>query len=134
MEDKEAVDFYKNLTTPDSEDWLIIPRGNKLFLTAMRENKRLDGKKDVYIKNGFCATNGIKECVTSMDKDNELGCVTIILCRDANKFGGVELLEWFTEKAKEKDFSVVSMIGSATTAMAIRSAKEQADLTCVGTA
>jgi hypothetical protein len=131
---RAAATFLETLTTPDSEDWVIIPRGKKVFVTAMREDRLPSGKKQTQARLGFSPTDGIKELVHSLPKDHRLGLVTITLLRDSEKFGGFELVQWFTKLAREKNFSVTSMAGPATTAEAIRAAKSRANQPCRGSA
>ena len=36
----------------------------------------------------------------------KIGCMSVILCRDSEKNGSLDLIEWLNSKYKEKDFSL----------------------------
>jgi hypothetical protein len=56
--------------------------------------------------------------VLDLPKGHDLGCVSVILCSDAGD-SRYDLLRWLSKKARKKGFSLVSVIGPATTAEAL---------------
>jgi hypothetical protein len=65
-----------------------------------------------------------KHLVERLPAGHDLGCVTVILCRDAEATDAVELLEWATGQARLRNFSVTSMIGRGSTKDAVRATME----------
>ena len=57
--------------------------------------------------------------------------MSVILCRDSEKNGSFDLIEWLNSKYKEKDFSFTAHAGEQlpSTAEAVRKMRAMVDLT-----
>lgn len=113
-----AALFMDKLTTPDSEDWMILPDGNVAHVTALREVVQA-GARRVMAKSGSMKLADLKATVRQLPAGHDLGCVSVILCRDAGD-QVVDLLQWLTKMARKKGFSMMSHIGPVTTAEALK--------------
>ena len=113
-----AIAFHESLTTPDSEDWTVIPNHKVVHLTAFRETPHND-KPVVRVNYGEAPLADFKKLVEELPVEHDLGCVCVIICRDFEETGAPELLTWLAVQAKAKSFSLTSMYGPATTQGAI---------------
>jgi hypothetical protein len=111
---------YGKLTRPDSEDWTVIPAGDTVHICAYQETRQGD-KCFVHVRRGTSPLVEFKRLVARLPVKSKMGCVTVILCRDAEQMGGIDLMSWLKRQAKAKNFSLTSFIGPATTAEAIAS-------------
>jgi hypothetical protein len=70
-----------------------------------------------------------KQLVEDLPAGN-IGCMSIVLCRDSEKNGSLDLIEWLNSKYKEKDFSLTAHGGEQlpSTAEAVRKMRAMADL------
>jgi hypothetical protein len=117
--DKVMIAFHESLTAPDKEDWSIIPAGEEIHLTAVQEGLDRAGQRRVWLQYNQLPLAELKRVVNHLPKKHNLGCVTIIMCKDNADNGGNTLLAWLNGKAKKKNFSLTSMFGPASTAEAI---------------
>jgi hypothetical protein len=116
--DVAATLFIDKLTTPDSEDWTILPDGNIVHVTAYREITH-DGQRRTMAKSGAAKVSDLKRLVRNLRASHDLGCVSVVLCRDAGDRAH-DLLCWLTKMGRKKKFNVVSCLGPATTAKALQ--------------
>jgi hypothetical protein len=114
-----AVAVHESLTTPDSEDWSVIPDRKTVHMIAYRET-RGNGQTFVFKKGGAIALSRFKQMVEGLPKDHDLGCVTVHLTADAERCGGITFFAWMREQARAKGFSLMSIHGPATTKEAVR--------------
>ena len=102
--------LYEAMTTPDSEDWLMLVCDGTVLLTALRE---IDGK--THLRSGELTVAEFKATVEALPVGSQLGLVGMYLGTDAEQHGGVALLEWLQLKAGEKGFTLISTTGEAPT-------------------
>jgi hypothetical protein len=119
-----ALAFQESLTTPDSEDWTIVPDREVIHLTAFRETQH-GGKPVVWTNYGEAPLADFKKLVEELPAGHDLGCVCVIICRDFEGTGASELLTWLNAQARAKSFSLTSMYGPATTQGAIAVMKSE---------
>jgi hypothetical protein len=110
---RALVAAHEGLTTPDSEDWVVLPLGDSVALTCLQESRDESGRVAVHIASGVVPVSEIKKTIEGLPVKNHLGCITVTLQSDGEKHGALDLLVWLKGKAKEKHFSLASMIGPA---------------------
>lgn len=115
--------LYDRLTSPTNEDWIIIPNGELIWVTSLTETKDSDGAPQVKYRSGEYVTKDLRSLVTKLVNGHNLGCVTIIITKDAEETGAYKLLTWMNTQAKMRNFSLTSLIGRTTAAEAIEAAK-----------
>jgi hypothetical protein len=119
-----AVAYFESLTTPDSEDWMIIPDGNDVHVSAVREIVH-EPEPQAEGRYGLTSLADFKHGVETLPEGHGLGCVAVIVCQDFKDTGAVRLLTWLKRQAKAKGFNLTSIHGSATTAEAIKAMKSE---------
>jgi hypothetical protein len=121
----ELVAVLDTLTTPDSEHWHVILAGKTVHIMAVQEDPTPMGRKRVSIGLFEIPIAIFKKRVRTLtDKGNRpLGCITVILCLD-NLEAGINLLAWLKRMAKEKNFSLLSLLAEGSTAEAVERQRE----------
>jgi hypothetical protein len=112
------------LTTPDSEDWTVVPDGQVVHITAMRETKNGD-QVQVHVRGGEAPLEAFKARVESLPPGHDLGLVTVVIGADSDANGAGAFLTWMTRQADKQKFSLVSVISPLTAAKAARMAEAQ---------
>ena len=110
----EACKIHSDLTTKDSEDWMIVPFGEKVHITPMRER---EGRTE--FKYGLGKLSALKSMIASLKCGHKVGCVMFIETSDSSAYGGTELLNWLRTEAELKKFNVMIMRGPASTLDAV---------------
>jgi hypothetical protein len=112
----DAEALHASLTTPDSEDWTVVVDGATVHVAAYRETRNGDGKPVVWTRGGEGRLADFKHLVEHLPKDHDLGCVSVILPRDADARGGATMLRWLHKKSRRSQkFNVIAIAGPATT-------------------
>jgi hypothetical protein len=126
------VAAHEGLTTPDSEDWGVLPLGDSVALTCSRERHDKSGRVDVLFKSCVIPVSKVKETIESLPDKNDIGCFTVNIQSDGEEHGAIDLLVWLNRKAKEKHFSLLSIIGPASTAEARKAWEARIEAQCDG--
>jgi hypothetical protein len=107
-----------NLVQVGCEHWTILPAGNAVHIVRVHWSSMGDGWAVTY---GLAPLANFKQFVEDLPAGN-IGCMSVILCRDSEKNGGLDLIEWLNSKYKEKDFSLTAHGGEQllSTAEAVR--------------
>jgi hypothetical protein len=125
------VALQETLTTPNSEDWILLPDRGTVHVTAFRQAESEDGTKRVVVRmrkgKGKGTLAKFKHTVAGLPHGHDLGCVTIVRPRDAGDAFG-KFLAFLQRIACEKQFSLMSIIGTATTSEAVAAFARSADL------
>jgi transposase len=94
-------------------------RRSKAQGTALSQAYEHAGERRVMAKMGSGKVSDVKATVRNLRRGHHnLGCVSVILCSDADD-RAYDLLRWLTKMARKKKFSVASIIRPATTAEAL---------------
>ncbi len=107
---------HETLTTPDSEDWLVLFAGRDVHMVALREQRLSDGRPHVTAVRADTTVADFRRAVRALPDGHDLGCVSVIVPGDAD-IGG--LLRWLHKMARQKGFSMTTMHGAETTASAL---------------
>jgi hypothetical protein len=119
-----AAAFLDTLTTPDKEDWTVIPfRRNRLWVSSLREYTR-EGQRVIEARCGSGNVYDFKKTVEALSANHDLGLVNLMFTSDHKQMGSVDLLRWLKAQAEVKHFSVVSMRCAVTAAQAVDRAKD----------
>jgi hypothetical protein len=124
---RELVAAMEALTTPDSEDWTLIPEGKVIHGVAWHEDTTPAGNRIVSMGMFKISRAELKDTIKSLPRSNcrQLGCITVIMCSDHARNGTADLLNWLIHIGRKIGFSVVVVAGSATTADAISAQKQR---------
>jgi len=121
---KIAAAFHETLTSPDKEDWTVIPDGDRVHIVAFQE-ETVGTKKRVFRAVFEPPMEALK---TMFDKPaDRLGCVTVMILSDHETNGTADLLVLLNNAAKRWNFSLTSMAvpGAVDTAAAVRNLRAQ---------
>jgi len=116
-----------NLVQVGCEHWTIVPAGNAVHIVRVHSSSMGDGWAVSY---GLASLANFKQFVEDLSAGT-IVCVSVILCRDSEKNGSLDLIEWLNSKYKEKDFSLTAHGGVQlpSTAEAVRKMRAMVDLT-----
>jgi len=120
------VAAHESLTTPDSEDWLILPERDTLHVSAFRE-QTINGKIQVNVHRGTTSIEDFKRLVTELPAKHNLGCASVIIPTDGGKRAR-EFLAWLTQQSRKGKFNVTAFVGTVTTREAVNVWLRAADL------
>jgi hypothetical protein len=112
--DPLQIALYNSLTTPESEDWIIIPCQKKLFLCALRDCKtehrvRTEGKY------GWSPKSVVLDGLNRLPENNDLGVLTVYVTTDADTGEIESFLNKLIALGKMKSFNVLTMVMPRTT-------------------
>jgi hypothetical protein len=110
------------LTTPDSEDWTVVPDGQIVHITAMRETRN-GGQVQVHVRGGEAPLEAFKARVESLPSGHDLGLVTVVIGADSEVNGAHTLMAWIAKQAEKRKFSLISVSSPLTAAEAARMAE-----------
>jgi hypothetical protein len=113
---KTAMD---TLTTPDSEDWTVVPDGQIVHVTAMRETRN-GGQVQVHLCGGDAQLEAFKARVESLPPGHDLGLVTVVIGADSEANGAHAFMAWIAEQAENQKLSLISVVSPLTAADAAR--------------
>jgi hypothetical protein len=107
-----------NLVQVGCEHWTIVPAGNAVHIVRVHSSSTGDGWTVSY---GLASLANFKQFVGDLPAGN-IDCMSVMLCRDSEKNGSLDLIEWLNGKYKEKDFSLTAHGGERlpSTAEAVR--------------
>ena len=118
----EMVALHESLTSPDAEDWNVILDGKTVHIVAMQKDRTPLGRAVVSVSQFAIPLDEFKKTINAYPDHHKgrrrLGVITIVICSDDFE-RGVYLAQWLTNKARTRNFNVVSIIGKATTAEAV---------------
>ena len=116
-----------NLVQVGCEHWTIVPAGNAVHIVRVHSSSTGGGWAVSY---GLDSLANFKQSVEDLPAGN-IGCMSVILCRDSQTNGSLDLIEWLNSKYKEKDFSLKAHGGEQlpSTAEAVRKMRAMVDLT-----
>jgi hypothetical protein len=115
------VALHETLTTPDSEDWLIVADRDAVHIAAIRETEHKPDATKIEQRLFLVPLAEFKRSVENLPPGHNLGCLTFIVCQDNKATGAGKLLSWLNGQARHKNFSMTSLFGTASTKAAIRS-------------
>jgi hypothetical protein len=106
----EFLKLHASLTTPESEDWIVVPNKNQIFSMAMREKRSLSGRLVTFWKSGWWNRSGMLRYLGDLPERHELGVVSVYVSTDAEVVGTHSLLSELASLGKRKSFNLLSMI------------------------
>jgi hypothetical protein len=106
----EFLKLHAALTTPESEDWILVPNKNQIFSTAMREKRSLSGRLVTLWKSGWWNRFGMLQYLGNLPEKHELGVLSVYVTTDAEAVGTHSLLSELASLGKRKSFNILSMI------------------------
>ena|SRR5215471_12632569 len=115
----DALKFYESLTTPDSEDWVMIVDEEQTYLAEIQEISGTGYSRVIRVK-----TDDVFDVIRNLPADHPLGCVNLILPTDADERGVQEMRTFLSEFAAKKGFSFIETVGFVPTAEAIEALSE----------
>jgi hypothetical protein len=110
----EFLARLESLSDPDKEDLILVPDGEWIHIGQIRQTEQ----NQIAARRGQISRKNLKKGIANAPM-GALGLVTVILCGDFERARTAELTIWLTKQAREKNFSLVSMTGPATTKEAV---------------
>jgi len=126
----EMVDYYDvHLTREGGDDWIILPAGNVVHVLRFAVVGPTDER--IAAKYGVALLANFKQFIECLPVENNIGCVNVVMCRDSEISGGLDLVEWLNGRYKEKDFVLTALMSSQprSTAEAIGAVREMFNVT-----
>jgi hypothetical protein len=108
--DPEFLKLHASLTTPQSEDWVVVPNKNKVLIMAVREQRALSGRVASVWKGGWCHRTLMLRTLRNLPEKHELGVLSIYVTTDAQEAGTHALLSELSVLRKPKSFNILSVI------------------------
>ena len=102
--------LHASLTTPESEDWIVIPNNNRILIIAMREQRSRSGRLVTSWKGGWCHRTAMLRLLGKLPEKHELGVVSVYVTTDAEAAGTHTLLSQLCDLGKRKSFNVLSVV------------------------
>jgi hypothetical protein len=102
--------LHASLTTPESEDWIVIPNKNKILIMAMREQRSRSGRLVTLWKGGWCHRTTMLRFLGNLPEKHELGVLSVYVTTDAEAAGTHTLLSRLSDLGKRKSFNVLSVV------------------------
>ena len=102
--------LHASLTTPESEDWILIPNKNRILIIAMREQRLRPGRLVTWWKGGWCNRATMLRLLGNLPERHEVGVVSVYVTTDAEAVGTKSLLLELSDLGKRKSFNVLSMV------------------------
>jgi hypothetical protein len=106
----EFLKLHASLTTPESEDWIVVPNKNQIFSMAMREKRSLSGRLVTLWKSGWWNRLGMLRFLGNLPERHELGVLSVYVATDAETVGTHSLLSELASLGKRKSFNILSMV------------------------
>jgi hypothetical protein len=106
----EHLKLHASLTTPESEDWIVVPNKNRFLIIAMRERRSLSGRLVTFWKSGWCQRAAMLRLLRNLPEKHELGVLSVYVTTDAQAAGTHTLLSELSNLCKRKSFNVLSVI------------------------
>jgi hypothetical protein len=106
----EFLKLHASLTTPESEDWIVVPNKDQIFSIAMREKRSLSGRLVTLWKSGWWNRSGMLRYLSNLPERHELGVLSVYVSTDAEVVGTHSLLSELASLGKRKSFNLLSMI------------------------
>ena len=106
----EHLKLHASLTTPESEDWNVVPNGNRILIIAMREQRSQSGRLVSSWKGGWCHRATMLRLLGNLPEKHELGVVSVFVTNDAEAAGTHTLLSELANLGERKSFNVLSMV------------------------
>src|SRR5271169_1524212 len=91
------VKVHEALTTPEFEDWLLIPDRTTVHIAAFRQ-QIVDGTPQVKTRHGKARLDYVKRLVSELPDSHDLGCCIIVIPSDGGK-PAREFLAWMTQQS-----------------------------------
>ncbi len=92
----------------NSEDWIVFPSKNQLFVHAQR-TQETDDKISTSEKNGWCPQYTAILALGRLSDVNDMGFVCVYVPSDADPANIAHLLQRLVKVGEQKSFSVASM-------------------------
>jgi len=124
------VDYYDvHLTREGGQDWIIVPAGDVVHVMRFGVIGPVDER--ITAKYGVASLINFKQFIERLPVDNPIGCVNVVMCRDSETSGGLDLVEWLNGQYKQKDFLLTALMSSRprSTAEAIGAVREMFNVT-----
>jgi hypothetical protein len=102
--------LHASLTTPESEDWILVPNKNRILITVMREQRLRSGHLVTWFKGGWCHRATMLRLFGNLPEKHELGVVSVYVTTDAEAAQTPSLLLELSDLGKRKSFNVLSMV------------------------
>src|SRR5262249_50718934 len=112
FESLQAIFNYydDHLTRDGGQDWIIVPAGNVVHV--LRFAVIGPGDERIAAKYGVASLASFKQFIERLPVDNHIGCVNVVMCRDSETNGGLDLVEWLNHRHKQKDFLLTALMSS----------------------
>jgi len=126
----EMVDYYDvHLTREGGDDWIILPAGNVVHVLRFGVVGPTDER--IAAKYGVALLANFKQFIEGLPVDNNIGCMNVVMCRDSEASGGLDLVEWLNGRYKEKDFLLTALMSSQprSTAEAVGAVRDMFNVT-----
>jgi hypothetical protein len=94
--------------TKNSEDWIVFPFKNQLFVHAQRDQE-IDDKIFTSEKNGWCPQYTAILALGRLSDLNDMGFVYVYVTSDADPANVAHLLQRFVKVGERKSFGVASI-------------------------
>jgi hypothetical protein len=92
----------------NSEDWIVFPSKNQLFVHAQR-TQEIDDKISTSERNGWCLQYTAILALGRLSDVNDMGYVCVYVPSDADPANIADLLKRLVKLGERKSFSVASM-------------------------
>jgi hypothetical protein len=117
------------LTREGGDDWVVVPAGDVVHV--MRFGVVGPADEQIAAKYGVASLTSFKQFIEQLPVENNIGCVNVVMCRDSESSGGLDLVEWLNDRYKQKDFLLTALMSSQpqSTAQAIVAVQEMFNVT-----
>jgi hypothetical protein len=105
----EHLKLHKSLTSPDSQDWCVLPNKEKILIAAFRE-QRLGARTLTFLKLGWAKRPQFLKSLRDLPTGHDLGVLSVYVATDAEEEGANSLLLEVAKISKLRSFNVMSMI------------------------
>jgi len=108
--DPAYLKLHASLTTPESEDWIVVPDKSRILIIAMREQRSRSGRLVTWWKGGWCHRTSMLRLLGNLPEKHELGVLSVYVTTDSEAAGTHTLLAELANLSKRKSFNVLSMV------------------------
>ena len=108
--DPAFLKLHASLTTPESEDWVVVPNKSKILIISMREQRSRSGRFVTSWKGGWCHRGVMLRLLGNLPETHELGVLSVYVTTDAAAAGTHKLLSELSDLGKRKSFNVLSVV------------------------
>jgi hypothetical protein len=102
--------YDDHLTREGGDDWIIVPAGDVVHV--MRFGVVGPADERIAAKYAVASLTGFKQFIEGLPVENDIGCVNVVMCRDSETSGGLDLVEWLNRRHKQKDFLLTALMSS----------------------